>query len=209
MNYYNQRIKWAIFYSCFAFIIACGKEEIAMDFTTSTIPEFIKKSLMHGNKNTVKYSGTSLGNISMDIEEGFFKSPTFNTKKPVDYTEKYAWKMTYSTPSLYDYLTVRVDTVFGNSTRIAFLVYFSNEPIDSTYTYFHYPLPGDSVYQSNLHKFHKVYRLGSKDYYNCYELVGGSSKDFIPNNKNKLIFNTKDGIIYFEAAYGEKITINP
>jgi hypothetical protein len=209
MRFYSQKTSW--FFSCsfFFFILSCGKEEIAMDFTTYSIPEYIKKSFIHGNGTSVKYKASDLGNISMDITEGFIRVPTFNTFKPVDYTEKFTWKMAYSTPSLYEYLKVTIDTVNGYNFRYRFKVSFSTDPNDSNYYYFHSPLPKDSIYQTSVHKFHKVYRLGSKDYYNCFELLGGTSNGIALSYKNKLIFNSTNGIIYFEAANGEKITINP
>ena len=181
-------------------MVGCSKEPIK-EFNTYSLPNYMLEYLPLNQNDSEKYLSQQVLPSDPHIfyrKGGVFKAPTFNVPNPVDYSEKYFWE-TFVYPGNINMgvrsLTLSIDTFSFLDNVVTFWVKSEFETKDSFYRYSFKPLPHNEKFQSDYQKYHSVYKIDNKDYYDCFELIGGNA-----NNQNgRLVFNKKDGIILFDA----------
>jgi hypothetical protein len=181
-------------------MVGCSKEPIK-EFNTYSLPGYMLEYLPLNQNDSEKYLSQQVFPSDAHIfyrKGGVFKAPTFNVPNPVDYSEKYFWESFYYPANRNQgirQLTISIDTFGFLDNMIKFSVKSDFESKDSFYIYYFKPLPQNEKFQSDYQKYHAIYRLDNKDYYDCFELIGSN----INNQNARLVFNKKDGIILFDA----------
>ena len=184
-------------------LLSCSKEPIK-EFTTYTLPEYVKKALPTEVKGEIKYQA-KIKTLKFSIEGGFIKIPSFGNSTTVDFSESFYWALKYSENGV-NKIIASIDTLKFPRTFLLFtVVNTSYSSRDSIYNYVHIPLPADSVLNYSNHKFYSKLIINNREYKNCFEIYGGGI--YKATKLNKLIYNYTDGILYFDAAGGESFTI--
>lgn len=181
-------------------MVGCSKEPIK-EFNTYSISSYMLEYLPSNQDDSKKYLSEQVLPSDPHIfyrKGGVFKSPTFKVSNPVDFSEYYYWEA-YVYPANvnrgFKELILSIDTFGFLDNKIRFSVKSEFEIQDSFYNYYFTPLPHNEKFQNDYQKYHSVYRLDNKEYYDCFELIGGN----INNQNGRLVFNKKDGVILFDA----------
>lgn len=182
------------------FLVSCSKEEIVQKKETIYIQEFVKNALPNKLSGTVNYKDKNGNAISFYTNGSYYNSPRYkNDPNPFEFIEKYNWELKNSADSNFTH-KIFIDSNGVSPIYVTFKLRHKNAP-DSNYDFRHYSRPKDSVYNTLGHQFYKTYKIGTKEFQNCFEIIN-------LNTNKKLIYSHTEGILYFEAAFGQNFTIN-
>lgn len=196
----NMKKNQWIFTLIIFFLMACSKEEIIQKKQFIYIQEFIKSALPNKLSGTVNYKDKNGNAISFYANGSYYNSPRYkNDPNPFEFIEKYKWEYKNSADNNYTH-KIEIDSIGYSPFYITFRLRHTNAP-DSIYEFRHYIQPKDSIYNTLGHQFYKTYRIGTKEFQNCFEIINLSI------NK-KFVYSHTQGILYFEAAFGQNFTIN-
>lgn len=182
------------------FLVSCTKEEIIQKKQTIYIQEFIKKALPSKFTGSANYKDKNGNTISFYSNGGYYNSPRYkNDPNPFEFIEKYKWEMKNSADSNFTH-KIFIDSNGVSPIYVTFKLRHKNAP-DSNYDFRHYIRPKDSVYNTTGHQFYKTYSINGKLFNNCYEII-------MINSTKKLIYSQTEGVLYFDAAFGQNFTLN-